>query len=194
MSPPAPRPPAPSADRRRVISGAALVVLAEQGARGLTHRRVDSQAGLPIGSTSNVFRSRNALLEGALDHLIEVDFPEPDQAIPASLTVDDAAQLVAAQIERWVEPQVRYLLLARYELLLEASRQIAFAEVLSRRRAGVLRLARKIVEALGLPDPETRAMNLMLWVDGYLFDDILDPESALDTAALRKMAALQLAG
>ena len=32
----------------------------------LTHRQVDARAGLPIGSTSNYFRTKAALLKGAI--------------------------------------------------------------------------------------------------------------------------------
>src|SRR5262245_42599709 len=50
--------------RELVLLDAAIEVLAERGTRGLTHRAVDARAGLPLGSTSNRFRTRNALLGG----------------------------------------------------------------------------------------------------------------------------------
>lgn len=39
--------------------------------RGLTHRAVDEAAGLPQGSTSNLARTRAALLEAAVRRLAE---------------------------------------------------------------------------------------------------------------------------
>ncbi|HEY1174567.1 MAG TPA: TetR family transcriptional regulator, partial [Phytomonospora sp.] len=53
--------------RRGLVADAAIALLADKGTRGLTHRAVDEQAGLPQGSTSYYFRSREALLKGALD-------------------------------------------------------------------------------------------------------------------------------
>jgi DNA-binding transcriptional regulator YbjK len=61
-----------------------VTVLARDGLRGLTHRAVDVEAGLPGGSTSNCFRSRSALLKAVVARLEELDLaaltsgPQPD--------------------------------------------------------------------------------------------------------------------
>ena len=44
-----------------------------QGLRALAHTRVDERAGLPKGSTSNYFRTDQALLSGIVDTLEELD-------------------------------------------------------------------------------------------------------------------------
>ena len=49
-------------DRKTLIADAAIALLGSAGARGLTHRAVDAQAGLPAGSTSFYCRSRLDLL------------------------------------------------------------------------------------------------------------------------------------
>jgi DNA-binding transcriptional regulator YbjK len=56
-------------ERREQLVEAALAVVAEAGLKGLTHRAVDTRAGLPSGSTANVFRDRNSLVRGVLDGL-----------------------------------------------------------------------------------------------------------------------------
>ncbi len=66
---------APSA-RTRQVGDAAIAVLAEHGARGLTHRAVDQAAGLPPGTTSNYARTRAALLTLALARIAELDAAE----------------------------------------------------------------------------------------------------------------------
>ena len=65
----------PSA-RTRQIGDAAIAVLAEHGARGLTHRAVDQAAGLPPGTTSNYARTRAALLTLTLTRIDELDTAE----------------------------------------------------------------------------------------------------------------------
>jgi AcrR family transcriptional regulator len=65
----------PSA-RTRQVGDAAIAVLAEHGARGLTHRAVDQAAGLPPGTTSNYARTRAALLTLVLNRIDELDTAE----------------------------------------------------------------------------------------------------------------------
>lgn len=44
--------------RRNALVDAAVVVLATQGARGLTYRAIDAEANVPKGTASNYFSSR----------------------------------------------------------------------------------------------------------------------------------------
>ncbi len=55
------------------MADAAIAVLADHGARGLTHRAVDQAAGLPPGTTSNYARTREALLTLTLTRIAELD-------------------------------------------------------------------------------------------------------------------------
>lgn len=64
--------------RRRNIADAGLSVLATDGSRGLTHRAVDTVAGVPVGTTSNYFRSRDALIEGLVERIGERLAPSDD--------------------------------------------------------------------------------------------------------------------
>ncbi|WP_455132609.1 TetR/AcrR family transcriptional regulator, partial [Microbacterium aurum] len=61
------------ASKREQVLDAAITVLGERGPRGLTHRAVDERAGLPTGSASNYFRTRDALLTGITDRLKQGD-------------------------------------------------------------------------------------------------------------------------
>ncbi len=60
-------------DRRTELADAALAVVAAKGLKGLTHRAVDAQAGVAVGTTSNYFRSRAALIGAAVDRVEERD-------------------------------------------------------------------------------------------------------------------------
>ena len=59
--------------RRRTLCDAAIELLAADGARGVTHLRVDRRAGLADGTTSFYYQTRAALLRGAIDRVIELD-------------------------------------------------------------------------------------------------------------------------
>lgn len=56
-------------DRRPMITDHAIVVLADGGARALTHQAVDRHAGLPAGSTSYYFRTRAALIAAVVERI-----------------------------------------------------------------------------------------------------------------------------
>ncbi|MEU0491715.1 TetR family transcriptional regulator [Nocardiopsis sp. NPDC006139] len=56
-------------ERRRALLDAAIDVLAEEGARGLTFRAVDARAGVPTGTASNYFSDRAQLLLQAGAHV-----------------------------------------------------------------------------------------------------------------------------
>lgn len=59
--------PPPNQQRRDRLADAAIAVLSDQGSRGLTHRAVDIVAEVPPGTTSRYFRTREALLAGAVE-------------------------------------------------------------------------------------------------------------------------------
>ena len=48
-------------------------MIARDGGRGLSHRSVDAQLSLPVGSVSYYFRTRQALLDAAVARLVERD-------------------------------------------------------------------------------------------------------------------------
>src|SRR6266702_3933391 len=62
--------------RQTDIADAAIATLARDGMRGLTHRAVDRAAGLPEGSVSYYFRTRQALLQATAERLAELDAAE----------------------------------------------------------------------------------------------------------------------
>ncbi|WP_231446606.1 TetR/AcrR family transcriptional regulator [Brevibacterium zhoupengii] len=65
--------------RRDVVTDSAIAVVAEQGVRGLTHRAVDALAELPVGSTSNVYRTRDALITGIMERIGDLNSQQLDR-------------------------------------------------------------------------------------------------------------------
>src|SRR2546423_6179411 len=61
--------------RREQILDAALRVIGRSGRESVTHRAVAEEAGVPLGSTTYYFESRDDLLRQALEHVAahEVD-------------------------------------------------------------------------------------------------------------------------
>jgi DNA-binding transcriptional regulator YbjK len=153
-------------ERRTRIADAAIEVLAQLGARGLTHRAVDTELGLPDGSTSYYYPTRAALLLSAAERLVELDSSDVDAI---SRSRERAAELVRL----WLSPKRRSRSLARIELLLTAARDPAFKFIKSARKM----FRDRIVES----DPKRSnevATAIMSLVDGLLLHGlVLGPAS-----------------
>src|SRR5258708_36489485 len=74
--------------RRAEIADAAIATLARDGMRGLTHRAVDRAAGLPEGSASYYFRTRQALLQATVERLAELTSTD---MLSSAATLDSTA-------------------------------------------------------------------------------------------------------
>lgn len=181
---------APDPARRRTeIADAALSVLATEGSRGLTHRAVDEAAGLPSGSTSNYFRTRDALLEAAARRHAELDAPPPADVetatVPAeSLSLEQVRELVLAALDHVLEPEARPMLVARYELTLEATRRPTLHPVMEESRTHFVGLAITLLRAGPCKSPEAHAAQLIALMDGITSDQLQDTETTLDRAGI----------
>ncbi|GIL30258.1 TetR/AcrR family transcriptional regulator [Actinocatenispora comari] len=172
-------------DRRQRICDAAIDVLGTGGSRQLTHRAVDAAAGLPLGSTSNVFRTRDALLAGVLDRLLERETAGWRQLTTAGMPrdVDTFAALLAGLIEELTGPQ-RMLSLARQAIFHEA----AFRPDLQRRidaaQRDLLHWGGGWLAALGSTRPERDLRALLALIDGVLMLRLANPHDAPPTAPM----------
>jgi DNA-binding transcriptional regulator YbjK len=155
--------------RRTELADAAITTLAREGMRGLTHRAVDRTAGLPEGSTSYYFRTRQALLGAVVERLAEVDGTEIP-ALPKG-DLDAFADAAAGLVHAWLTTG-RDRQLARYELTLEATRRPELRKVLVTAGARVRGMVAELLGAAGVAEPEARAGDFVALVDGLVFDQI----------------------
>jgi DNA-binding transcriptional regulator YbjK len=159
---------APSA-RKRQVGDAAIAVLAEHGARGLTHRAVDQAAELPAGTTSNYARTRAALLTLALTRIAELDAAEAEGS-PGELSGAGLADGLAVVLDRWItDPGARRRVLARFELALEASRRPELRAAYDEMGRGFRAEAVRRLAASGSADPERDAWAVIAWMEGTAF-------------------------
>jgi DNA-binding transcriptional regulator YbjK len=175
-------------DRRAAIADAALAVLEADGGRGLTHRAVDRRAGLPQGSTSNYFSTREALLTAALDRVVELERPavEALEALVPGGPYDprEAAELLANFLEALVTPPRSRPNVARFELELEARRRPEFQRALNRVRGDYLRITERLLPSGGCTRPRDHAPQLLVLLDGLMLNQLFEPASALPREAV----------
>jgi AcrR family transcriptional regulator len=208
--------------RKRQVGDAAIAVLAEHGARGLTHRAVDQAAGLPAGTTSNYARTRAALLTLVLTRIAELDVAEaegsaaegdagelsesgyssselfssgvPGSGVPGSgISGAGLADGLAVVLDRWMtEPGARRRVLARFELALEATRRPELRTAYDEMGRAFRAEAVRLLAASGSADPERDAWTLIAWMEGTVFYALAGAGATAVPA--RDMLRAQLAG
>ncbi|ROR73936.1 TetR/AcrR family transcriptional regulator [Bogoriella caseilytica] len=168
-----------NAERRLILADAGVRVLAERGARGLTHRAVDAAAGTPRGTASNYFPSRDDLISALVDRIGERLLPGPDAVSSDGTRAPDRA-LFADYVRDVVrrlsaDPHVS---LALFELRLEAARRPSVAATLGAWRQRAFQDDVTFNDASGLPGGPTEIALLHYAIDGLMFDHLTAP---LDT-------------
>jgi DNA-binding transcriptional regulator YbjK len=177
--------------RREELADAAIVTLARDGMRGLTHRAVDKAAGVSEGSTSYYFRTRHALLQAVVERATEVDAAEMD--VTSFEDAAAAAAGIAAVLEGWVTTgRVRQL--ARFELALEATRRPELRAALVARQEVFRGVLREQFALMGVGDPAARAKDLVALLNGLLFDAVTRTENAEEAAAVIRANVPRLLG
>ncbi len=83
-------------ERRTQILDAAIGIFCDDGVGGLTHRQVDSRADVPAGTTSNYFRTRQALLEATAARTVDLHWQRVEalQSAVGPLTRDALMALI----------------------------------------------------------------------------------------------------
>jgi DNA-binding transcriptional regulator YbjK len=160
-------------DRIAVLADAAIDLLADSGMRGLTHRAVDTRAGVPQGTTSAYLRTRKALVEAVVNRLADLD--QRDLAatgIPAATVdltdLDGLATGIAHLLDRWLTTDRRRTL-ARYHCVLAATHHPELRTVLAHGATSRTQ-ARAMMAGAGAGDPDRAGDHLVACIDGLLFD------------------------
>jgi hypothetical protein len=172
--------------RQQLLLTAAVRVVARSGLRGLTHRAVDAEAGLPEGSCSAVMRTRLALLTGLTEFVTSqfaIDITGLAQRIEVHLDEDDyVLQQTVAMLRSWL--QDTDLLLVRLELTIEGSREPAIAEILQAQWAELVRIVQHAMDCSGKLHSPVGAPTLIAAIDGVLLRAVRE-EPAHRAAFLR---------
>lgn len=161
---------------------AAIEVLAEGGMRRLTHRAVDERAGLPAGATSNVCRTRAALVGAVLGRVVERELEVWDATVTGSAArggLEGFADAVATLVDRLAHEQpaltkARQAVAADPEAMAAAGD--AHRDALGRIRT---RLTAEL-QALGLRGADDDQALVLALLDGLLLATVAAPSGPPD--------------
>jgi DNA-binding transcriptional regulator YbjK len=181
--------------RMELLLRSALAVVSEQGLRGLTHRAVDREAGLPEGSCSAYLRTREALVLALTEYVADrMADRVRDLAVELARGPggdDRAYATVTRSVLGWLDE--RDLLVALLELTIQASRDPALAASLGAHRRVLAEVVGGMLTAQGKPHGVASAETLVASFDGVLIAALPRPAAQRKAFVRRSVEAL-LAG
>lgn len=155
--------------RMQLILEAATRVVAARGMRGLTHRAVDAEAGLPQGSTSGYLRTRLALVTALTEFIAAglIDSVEQLAGQQQAGEGDDAVIESALDVfAGWLrEPDA---LIAKAELTQEVAREPEIAAAMEPARARIEGIVSQILTLAEVEDVHTSAQAIIAAMEGVL--------------------------
>ncbi|MFI9745297.1 TetR/AcrR family transcriptional regulator [Streptomyces sp. NPDC052494] len=163
-------------ERRTALLDAAIEVLADEGARGLTFRAVDARAGVPTGTSSNYFSDRDQVLSEVADRIFVRLTPEPG-AIDTALLPEPSRALVV-ELMRWLARRMaaeRTCYLGLFELRLEAARRPELQKRFTQVLRDDLDLNIRLHLESGMPGDADTVRVLYFALTGLLLDHFTVP-------------------
>lgn len=158
------------------ILDAGIRVLARGGLRGLTHRAVDAEAGIPEGSTSGYMRTRNALVVGVAERVMEQlegvighVGGQLREGVPPEAVVAGTTEVFVGWIN---QPE---LLLARSEISNEATRNPEIAAIMTPGRRRAEEHIAVILEQFGSKDAAAESRVALCAWEGVLQASLIRP-------------------
>ncbi|MDX8030471.1 TetR/AcrR family transcriptional regulator [Lentzea sp. BCCO 10_0856] len=178
--------------RRDLLCDTAIQILAVDGGRGLTHRAIDREAGVPIGTTKNYFPTREAILEASAARMTSLHRAAVDrlrETTPADISASDVAELYPALLRRAVADDPTQML-AMVELYLEAVRRPGVRAALSGMVLANAEAAAALQQAAGLSSTVRDTGLLDAYFLGVAISLLALPTETLETVGLDDPYAL----
>lgn len=158
---------------------AAIRLVGEQGVRALTHARVDAEAGLAKGSTSNWFRTREALVAGVVLEIAEQERAELAAAMRYARTAGEVLDILSGLVEDATGPHAARTR-ARYALFLETSAMPGARSPMRVQRTMFEEWTTGLLFTLGAPDPDAAARALLAVCAGIIVNRLtVDPDAPI---------------
>lgn len=177
---------------RRSLIEAAVSLLAQEGMRGLTHRKIEESAGVSQGTVKYHFGTLDGIVQAVLKYMVRVESANVMQVSAA--VIRKAQEEGAIPAELWAEASQTYSALmqqpeyslARFELVLHVARHPELQTIMREARDEVVRTT---AESLPGANPEASARMVLALMDGILLHQLSAREPLVDTMAPAYMLA-----
>jgi DNA-binding transcriptional regulator YbjK len=182
-----------SGARREQLVDAGLRLVAGGGLGAITHRSVESAAGVPHGTVTYWFGSRDGLIAAMVDRLVadsEARVAVIAGDVAATFAAGDALDVgaIAAAVADWMQADAERQV-ARLELELAAARDPRLQARMRDAAQVFWRLCEPLVRAAGSSEPERDGRAMAAMIDGLLLDRLAHPpqDDAVLAAAVRQL-------
>ena len=152
-------------ERRERILRATLAVIARSGIGAVTHRSVAEEAGVPLGSLTYWFGTKDDLLREALRRFV-ADEAQRLKGIADRLDTGADPADIAVRYADVLESNAGPEQLAQFELYLEAARNPALRDIAQESFRAYEEVAVAALRAAGVADPERVAALFVSLADG----------------------------
>jgi TetR/AcrR family transcriptional regulator, regulator of biofilm formation and stress response len=153
--------------RREQILEAALRVIGRSGREAVTHRAVAEEAGVPLGSTTYYFDSRDDLLAEALEHVAAEAVRRYARLAGELRSVSSPEELADGLLSELIAAaENRTAYIAEYELWLEAGRRPELREAAQSWCDAEQLAVAGALESLGSREPAIDASLVVAAIDG----------------------------
>jgi DNA-binding transcriptional regulator YbjK len=185
--------------RRAELLEAAIHLIGAHGLDAVTHRAVAAEAGVSPASTSYYFRSKDELIDEALNALATREIAllrARREALGEARAADlsEICEALSAWIEEQLTPTGRVAMLAQYQLQLEAARRPAARDILQDWKDGTDDLAETAMASLGARDVRTAGILLVCAIDGLRLRLMASGHEPLTPEQLRAVVRALLVG
>src|SRR5947209_6808650 len=147
------------------ILRATLDLIRREGLGAVTHRTIASASGVPLGSITYYFDTKQELLRAALRLFVAEDVARLRATAEQLLAAGASGPEVVARFTEVLEAEATGGA-AQFELYLEASRDPVLRETAIESLRAYEEVARLALRAAGVPDPEASAAIVVATIDG----------------------------
>jgi DNA-binding transcriptional regulator YbjK len=174
--------------RRLLLLQTTLRLIADDGIDAVTHRSVADAAGVPLGSTTYYFSSRQEMLREALEHFARLEIETLNEHLDSVLGKRRSRRQLVDEFTDLLIPQLgseRWRTVAQYALLQEAARRPELEPVCREWSEAWERALSGLFESLGSTDPRLEAQMFLAMLDGLLLGQLAAPDEDFETRILR---------
>jgi TetR/AcrR family transcriptional regulator, regulator of biofilm formation and stress response len=174
--------------RRLLLLQTTVRLIADEGIDAVSHRAVAAAAGVPLGSTTYWFASRQDMLREALEYFAAQEAETLDQHLSGVLgrrltkarLVDEFTAILVPQLG-----EQRWRTIAQYALVEEAARRPELEPACRRWTRAWEQALGEVFESLNAREPELEARMFLAMLDGLLLSQLAAPDRDPENSVIR---------